>query len=61
MTPFETATSALVTALERPAANFDVLTARTSLPARICLETVTTLELRGIVDCAITGEVRRRG
>jgi hypothetical protein len=30
------------------------------LPARICLETVTTLELRGLVDCAITGEVRRR-
>jgi DNA processing protein len=47
-------------ALERPAANFDVLTARTNLPARICLETVTTLELRGLVDCAITGEVRRR-
>lgn len=47
-------------ALERPAANFDVLTARTGLPARLCLETVTSLELRGIVDCAITGEVRRR-
>jgi DNA processing protein len=47
-------------ALERPAANFDVLTARTGLPARICLETITTLEMRGLVDCAITGEVRRR-
>ena len=47
-------------ALERPAANFDVLTARTGLPARLCLETVTALELRGVVDCAITGEVRRR-
>jgi DNA processing protein len=47
-------------ALDRPAANFDVLTARTGLPARICLETITTLELRGLVDCAITGEVRRR-
>ena len=47
-------------ALERPAANFDVLTARTHLPARLCLETVTALELRGIVSCAITGEVRRR-
>lgn len=47
-------------ALERPAANFDVLTARTGLPARICLETITALELRGLVDCAITGEVRRR-
>jgi len=47
-------------ALDRPAANFDVLTGRTGLPARVCLETVTTLELRGIVDCSITGEVRRR-
>jgi DNA processing protein len=47
-------------ALEQPAANFDVLTARTGLPARVCLETVTALELRGIVDCAITGELRRR-
>ena len=47
-------------AIARPAANFDVLTARTGLPARICLETVTALELRGIVDCTITGEVRRR-
>lgn len=48
-------------AIERPAPNFDVLTARTGLPARVCLETVTTLELRGLIDCAITGEVRRRG
>jgi DNA processing protein len=47
-------------ALERPAANFDVLTGRTGLPARLCLETVTALELRGLVDCGITGEVRRR-
>ena len=47
-------------ALERPAANFDVLIARTGMPARLCLETVTALELRGLVDCAMTGEVRRR-
>jgi DNA processing protein len=47
-------------ALARPAANFDVLTARTGLPARLCFETVTVLELRGVVDCAITGELRRR-
>jgi DNA processing protein len=47
-------------ALEQPAANFDVLCGRVGLPARVCLETVTALELRGIVDCAITGEVRRR-
>ncbi|MEO5568518.1 MAG: DNA-processing protein DprA [Gemmatimonadaceae bacterium] len=47
-------------ALDRPAANFDVLCARTGLPGRVCMETVTALELRGIVDCAMTGELRRR-
>jgi DNA processing protein len=58
---FETAIERTIwNALERPAANFDVLTARTNLPARMCLEAVTTLELRGLVDCAITGELRRR-
>jgi DNA processing protein len=58
---FNSATEAKIwDALERPAANFDALMARTGLPARVCLETVTALEMRGIVDCAITGEVRRR-
>lgn len=47
-------------ALERPAANFDVLCGRTGLPGRVCLETVTTLELRGLIDCSLTGEIRRR-
>jgi DNA processing protein len=47
-------------ALEQPAANFDVLCGRTGLPGRICLETVTTLEIRGLIDCSLTGEVRRR-
>lgn len=47
-------------ALSQPAANFDVLSVRAGLPARMCLETVTAMELRGIVDCAITGEIRRR-
>jgi DNA processing protein len=54
------AEEAVWNALKRPAANFDVLTGRTSLPARLCLETVTALELRGLVDCSITGELRRR-
>src|SRR5207247_1408183 len=48
---------AVWTALETVAANFDVLSARASLPARVCLETVTTLELRGLVECSLTGEV----
>jgi DNA processing protein len=47
-------------ALERPAANFDVLCGRTGLPGRVCLETVMTLELRGLIDCSLTGEIRRR-
>jgi DNA processing protein len=47
-------------ALTRPAADFDVLCARTGLPARVCFETVTVLEIRGLVECSLTGEVRRR-
>jgi DNA processing protein len=54
------AEQAVWTALARPAADFDALCARTGLPARICIETVTTLELRGLVECALTGELRRR-
>jgi len=40
--------------------NLDALAARTSLPARDCLAAVTALELRGAVECTLTGEVRRR-
>lgn len=47
-------------ALATSVASFDVLCARTRLPARVCLETVTTLELRGLVECDLTGEIRRR-
>lgn len=54
------AEEAIWRALERPASNFDVLIGRTGLPPRLCFETVTALELRGIVDCAMTGELRRR-
>jgi len=46
--------------LAAPARSVDVLCSRTGLPARQCLETVTRLELRGLIECAITGEVRRR-
>jgi DNA processing protein len=48
------------TALARPAADFDVLCARSGLPARTCFEVVTALELRGLVECSLTGELRRR-
>src|SRR5512140_2875059 len=47
-------------ALAQPAADFDVLCARTALPARVCFERVTSLELRGVVECLLTGELRRR-
>ena len=51
---------AIWNSLDTPAANFDVLCTRAGLPARLCFETVTVLELRGLVECALTGEVRRR-
>ncbi len=38
----------------------DDLCTRTALPADRCLSAITELELRGAVECAITGEVRRR-
>ena len=41
-------------------AEMDELVARCRLPARRCLAAVTALELAGAVECALTGEVRRR-
>ena len=38
----------------------DSLAARSGLPARECLAAVTTLELNGAIECALTGEIRRR-
>ena len=38
----------------------DDLSAKAGLPARQCLMTVTSLELMGMVECLLTGEVRRR-
>ncbi|HEX3865104.1 MAG TPA: DNA-processing protein DprA [Gemmatimonadaceae bacterium] len=40
--------------------SLDDLCARAELPVAQCLTAVTGLELRGLVECAITGEVRRR-
>lgn len=47
-------------ALERGASSLDELCARTAMPVAECLTAVTSLELRGVVECALTGEVRRR-
>jgi len=47
-------------ALKDGSATLDELCARTALPVSECLATVTALEVRGVVECALTGEVRRR-
>lgn len=47
-------------ALEQGASSLDELCARTAMPVAECLTAVTALELRGIVECALTGDVRRR-
>ncbi|MEP6493782.1 MAG: DNA-processing protein DprA [bacterium] len=47
-------------ALEPGAATLDELCARAAIPVTECMVAVTGLELRGIVECALTGEIRRR-
>ena len=46
--------------LESAAQSLDDLCARSALPVNECLAAVTGLELRGAVECALTGEIRRR-
>lgn len=41
-------------------ADIDTLTARAQLAPRACLAAVTSLELRGAIDCALDGAIRRR-
>src|SRR5690348_13331733 len=41
-------------------ADLDTLCHRASLPVSRCLAAVTALELTGSIECALTGEVRRR-
>jgi DNA processing protein len=48
-------------ALEGSATSLDELCARVALPVAQCLTAVTALELRGVIECAMTGEIRRRG
>ena len=47
-------------ALGRGALDLDTLASHTALPAREVMAAVTKLELSGAVECALTGEVRRR-
>jgi DNA processing protein len=48
------------TALSRGAISVDGLAAVTKLSARDCLTSITSLELQGMVESLLTGEVRRR-
>lgn len=48
------------TALSRGPMSIDALSARTSLSPRDTLTAVTSLELQGMVESLLTGEVRRR-
>ena len=47
-------------ALAGGALDADTLCLRTGLPASRCMAAVTTLELNGSLECAMTGEIRRR-
>jgi DNA processing protein len=47
-------------ALTAGASTLDELCASSALPVAQCLGAVTALELRGAVECALTGEIRRR-
>lgn len=40
--------------------DIDALCTRSALPAARCLAAVTTLELAGAIECAMTGDIRRR-
>ncbi len=46
--------------LRRGAESLDALCTRSGLPVQECLAAVTALELRGAIECALTGEIRRR-
>ena len=48
------------TALADGAADMDTLCARSGLPAAQCMAAVTTLEIAGSIECALSGEIRRR-
>lgn len=47
-------------ALAAGAADMDSLCARTGLPAAQCMVAVTALEISGSIECALSGEIRRR-
>ena len=46
-------------ALDGGGLDLESLAARASLPAHVTLAAVSALEMRGLVECALTGEIRR--
>lgn len=57
--PAEGAELALWNALAAGAADLDTLCARATIPAHTGMAAVSALEMRGLVRCELTGEVRR--
>jgi len=47
-------------ALGVSARGMDALVSISGLPTRECLAVVTSLELRGLIECLVSGEIRRR-
>jgi len=47
-------------ALAKPARTLDVLCMSVGLPARECMTAISALEVRGAIECGMTGEIRRR-
>jgi DNA processing protein len=46
-------------ALSEGAADLDTLCTRTQMPAHEAIAAVSSLEIRGLVECALSGEIRR--
>jgi predicted Rossmann fold nucleotide-binding protein DprA/Smf involved in DNA uptake len=46
-------------ALAEGSADLDTLATRTGLPAHQAMAAVSGLEIRGLIECALTGEIRR--
>jgi DNA processing protein len=58
--PLDQAQRRVWDALRSSSATADDLASRTGLPARECLVAVSELEIAGMVECLLTGEIRRR-
>lgn len=46
-------------ALGDGASDLDTLCTRSGLPAHACMAAVTALEIRGLIECCLSGEIRR--